>query len=238
MCSIHAGLRARGGILMSTIGDSSGTGSTEPEETPDQQDSAVAKQQVSDIVETESEEEEFEPDLSRDLVFDVLKNRRRRYALHYLRNADETVQLSDLAEQVAAWENDIAVDAISAAERKRVYTALYQSHLPKLDDAGIVDYNQNRGIVELSTAAEQIDPYLEMDARDDITWCRRYLGLAGLGFAAIVAAALGIPPFNGLAGLLLAGILAVGFTAIALAHTMDARNTPGTGAQTPDVEDR
>src|SRR6056297_942434 len=224
---------------MSTIGDSSGTGSTEPEETPDQQDSAVATQQVSDIVESESEEDEVpEPELSRDLVFDVLKNRRRRYALHYLRRADESVQLSELAEQVAAWENDIEVDAISAAERKRVYTALYQSHLPKLDDAGIVDYNQNRGIVELSTAAEQIDPYLEMDARDDITWFRRYLALAGLGFAAIVAAALGIPPFNGLAGLLLAGILAVGFTAIALAHTMDARNTPGTGAQTPDVEDR
>src|SRR6056297_3161656 len=99
MCSIHAGLRARGGLVMSTIGDSSGTGSTEPEETPDQQDSAVAETQVSDVVDSE-DEEEVEEKLSRDLVFDVLKNRRRRYALHYLRRADGSVQLSELAEQV------------------------------------------------------------------------------------------------------------------------------------------
>jgi len=181
-----------------------------------------------------------ETTLDRDDVFHILQVQRRRWVLKYLEEyeGEDPAAMSDIAEHIAARENDTTVDAISAAERKRVYTALYQSHLPKLDDAGIVDYNQNRGIVELSTAAEQIDPYLEMDARDDITWCRRYLGLAGLGVAAIVAAALGIPPFNGLAGLLLAGILAVGFTAIALAHTMDARNTPGAGAQTPDVEDR
>ncbi|WP_327051020.1 DUF7344 domain-containing protein [Halomicrococcus gelatinilyticus] len=221
---------------MSTIGDSSGAGSDDHDET-DGEKSGMAEH-VSDILDSDGAPDSEAELLSRDMVFDVLKNQRRRYALHYLKSVDGTVQLSDLAEQVAAWENDTTVDAISAAERKRVYTALYQSHLPKLDDAGIVDYNQNRGIVELSTAAEQIDPYLEMDARDDITWCRRYLALAGVGVAAIVAAALGVPPFNGLAGLLLAGILAAGFTLIAIAHTVEARNAPGMGAQTPDLEDR
>ena len=148
---------------MSTIGDSSGTGSTEPEETPDQQDSAVATQQVSDIVESESEEDEVpEPELSRDLVFDVLKNRRRRYALHYLRRADESVQLSELAEQVAAWENDIEVDAISAAERKRVYTALYQSHLPKLDDAGYIDWDREANAVRQGANYEEIAPLVRL----------------------------------------------------------------------------
>jgi len=221
---------------MSTIGDSAGAGSDDHDET-DGEKSGMAEH-VSDILDSDGAPDAEAELLSRDMVFDVLKNQRRRYALHYLKSVDGTVQLSDLAEQVAAWENDTTVDAISAAERKRVYTALYQSHLPKLDDAGIVDYNQNRGIVELSTAAEQIDPYLEMDARDDITWCRRSLALAGVGVAAIVAAALGVPPFNGLAGLLLAGILAAGFTLIAIAHTLEARNAPGMGAQTPDLEDR
>ncbi|WP_440010247.1 DUF7344 domain-containing protein [Halomicrococcus sp. SG-WS-1] len=144
--------------------------------------------------------------------------------------------MSDLAEQVAAWENDTAVDAISAAERKRVYTALYQSHLPKLDDAGIVDYNQNRGIVELSTAAEQIDPYLEMDARDDITWCKRYLALAGVGSVAVAASSFGIPPFGGLADLSLAVLVVVAFALVAIAHTVDARNAPTTGEQSPAIE--
>ncbi|WP_128476302.1 DUF7344 domain-containing protein [Halorussus pelagicus] len=222
---------------MSTIGDSSGTGSTEPEETPDQQDSAVAKQQVSDIVDAESEEEESESELSRDLVFDVLKNQRRRYALHYLRRADESVQLSELAEQVAAWENDIAVDAISAAERKRVYTALYQSHLPKLDDADIVDYNQNRGIVELSDAAGQLDVYLDLETRPDIPWCNWYLGLAVGGLGLLTGAWLGLPPFSLVGDVLLAtGVVAV-YGAVAVAHTYYSRHAGGAGETPPEIQE-
>src|SRR6056297_1309220 len=223
---------------MSTIGDSSGTGSTEPEETPDQQDSAVATQQVSDIVESESEEDEVpEPELSRDLVFDVLKNRRRRYALHYLRRADESVQLSELAEQVAAWENDIEVDAISAAERKRVYTALYQSHLPKLDDAGIVDYNQNRGIVELSTAAEQLDVYLDLESQPDIPWCNWYLGLAVGGLGLLTGAWLGLPPFSLVADVLLATVIVVAYGSVAVAHTYFSRHASGAGETPPEIQE-
>ncbi|WP_210424076.1 DUF7344 domain-containing protein [Halorussus ruber] len=221
---------------MSTIGDSSGTGSTEPEETPDQQDTAVAAEEVSDIVESE-DEEEVQQKLSRDLVFDVLKNRRRRYALHYLRRADDTVQLSELAEQVAAWENDIEVEAISAAERKRVYTALYQSHLPKLDDAGIVEYNQNRGIVKLSGAAEQLDVYLDLEAQPDIPWCNWYLGLAVAGLGLLTGAWLGLPPFSLVADVLLATVIVAAYGAVALAHTYYAQHADAAGETPPEIQE-
>ncbi|WP_205427170.1 hypothetical protein [Halorussus sp. MSC15.2] len=221
---------------MSTIGDSSGTESTEPEETPDQQDSAVAESQVSDIVDSE-DDEQTEEELSRDLVFDVLKNRRRRYALHYLRRADDSVQLSELAEQVAAWENDITVDAISAAERKRVYTALYQSHLPKLDDAGIVEYNQNRGIVELSDAAEQLDVYLDLESRPDIPWCNWYLGLAVGGLGLLTGAWLGLPPLGAVPDVVLATVIVAAFGSIAVAHTYYARHASGAGETPPEIQD-
>jgi hypothetical protein len=221
---------------MSTIGDSSGTGSTEPEETPDQQDTAVAESKVSDIVDSEDESETTE-ELSRDLVFDVLKNRRRRYALHYMRHADDSVQLSELAEQVAAWENDITVEAITAAERKRVYTALYQSHLPKLDDAGIVDYNQNRGIVELSEAAEQLDVYLDLDAQPDIPWANWYLGLAVAGLGLVTAAWLGLPPFSMVADVLLATIIVLAYAGVAVAHTYFARHASTAGETPPEIQE-
>lgn len=221
---------------MSTIGDSSGTGSTEPEGTSDQQDSSVADSQVSDIVDSE-DEEETEAELSRDLVFDVLKNRRRRYALHYLRRADGTVQLSELAEQVAAWENDIAVDAISAAERKRVYTALYQSHLPKLDDAGIVEYNQNRGIVELSAAAEQLDVYLDLESRPDVPWYNWYLGLAVVGLGLLSAAWLGLPPFSLVADVLLAGVIVFAYGAVAAVHTYVSRYASTASETPPEIQE-
>ncbi len=219
---------------MSTIGDSSGAGDNDIDNETDDSDSTVAKQ-VSDILDSNRSHDERATPLSRDMVFDVLKNQRRRYALHYLKQAEGTVQLSDLAEQVAAWENDTTVGAISAAERKRVYTALYQSHLPKLDDAGIVDYNQNRGIVELATAAEQLDPYLETDTRDDISWCKRYLGIAGVGFALLTAAWLEVPPLAGIGDIGLALLVVVAFTVVAVAHTYDARRTPSTGEQAPEI---
>ena len=221
---------------MSTIGNSSGTGSTEPEETPNQQDTAVAAEEVSDIVDSEAEEETQEQ-LSRDLVFDVLKNRRRRYALHYLRRADDTVQLSELAEQVAAWENDIAVDAISAAERKRVYTALYQSHLPKLDDAGIVEYNQNRGIVELSEASEQLDVYLDLEAQPDIPWCNWYLGLAVAGLGLLTGAWLGLPPFSLVADVLLATAIVAAYGAVAVTHTYYSQHADTAGETPPEIQE-
>ncbi|WP_227353683.1 DUF7344 domain-containing protein [Haladaptatus salinisoli] len=221
---------------MSTIGDSSGTGSNDTDSQSSGSDSTVAEH-VSDIFESKQSQEERATPLSRDMVFDVLKNQRRRYALHYLKQAEETVQLSDLAEQVAAWENDTTVGAISAAERKRVYTALYQSHLPKLDDAGIVDYNQNRGIVELATAAEQLDPYLETNTGDDISWCKRYLGLAAGGFALLTAAWLEVPPLAGIADIGLALLVVLAFTLVAVAHTYDARRESTTGEPMPEILD-
>lgn len=218
---------------MSTIGDSSGSGSTDPEETPDQQGSSTADSKVSDVVDSEEPEEK----LSRDLVFDVLKNRRRRYALHYLRRADGTVQLSELAEQVAAWENGITVDAISAAERKRVYTALYQSHLPKLDDAGIVDYNQNRGIVELSSAADQLDMYLDLEAQPDIPWSNLYLGVTVCSVGLLTGAWLGLSLFSQVANVLLATAIVAAYGIVALTHTYYARHADAAGETPPELQE-
>lgn len=76
--------------------------------------------------------------LSQDQVFEVLKSPRRRYALYYLRREGGIVELSDLTDQVAVWENDTTPSGLTSEQRKRVYISLYQTHLPKLDDAGIV----------------------------------------------------------------------------------------------------
>ena len=178
-------------------------------------------------------QEVSEADLSRDMVFDVLKNRRRRYALHFLKQQEGSVKLSDLAEQVAAWENDSTVNTISAAERKRVYTALYQSHLPKLDDAGIVNYNQNRGIVELTEKAAELDVYLELVSKDDVSWSKYYLGLAMVGMTVVTAAWLQLPPFAMFPNIVWAVLIVAAFTASAAAHTYHTRLQETNSSETP-----
>ena len=112
-----------------------------------------------------SEDPQTIPELSKDELFHLLQNQRRRRVLLYLQGAEDKVSMRDVAEQVAAWENDTTVEALSSDERQRVYIALYQSHLPKLDDAGVLSYNQQRGIIERTPIADQLDTYLNVDTQ-------------------------------------------------------------------------
>lgn len=117
----------------------------------------------------ESAEDAQEPvaDLSLDHVFEILKNERRRTVLQYLDEHGDTVSLSDLAEHVAAVENDTTVTQVTSNERKCVYVGLYQCHLPKMDNMDIVEFNQNRGRISLGPNAPQLYEYLgESDSRD------------------------------------------------------------------------
>jgi hypothetical protein len=100
--------------------------------------------------------------ISKDDAFHLLQNARRRAVLRYLADHDdERFRMRDLAEEVAAWEHDTTVRQLTSDERQRVYIALYQSHLPKLDEHGIIAYNQSRGVVERTELTRVLEPYLE-----------------------------------------------------------------------------
>jgi hypothetical protein len=101
-------------------------------------------------------------ELSLSTTFELLKNRRRRETISYLLDHDGQSTLSDLAEHIAALENGIEVVQLSSDQRKRVYIGLYQCHLPKLDKAGVIDFDKNRGTVLLKeSVADQLVPYLQ-----------------------------------------------------------------------------
>jgi hypothetical protein len=105
-------------------------------------------------------------ELSLSTTFELLKNRRRRETISYLLEHDGTSTLSDLAEHIAALENGIEVVELSSDQRKRVYIGLYQCHLPKLDKAGVIDFDKNRGTVVLrETVADQLVPYLQPECK-------------------------------------------------------------------------
>ena len=86
-------------------------------------------------------------DLTLDEVCHLLQSQRRRDLLRYLADHDGPVPLSDVAEQIAATENDIDSDQLTSEQRKRVYISLYQTHIPQLEDAGIVEYDSGDSTV-------------------------------------------------------------------------------------------
>ncbi|USZ71719.1 DUF7344 domain-containing protein [Natronosalvus halobius] len=161
--------------------------------------------------------------LSKDVIFELLKNRRRREVLAYLLDAEETVTLGELAEQIAAWENDTDVNALSSDQRKRVYVALYQTHLPKMDDAGIVDYDQDRGLITLADNADLLVMYLDTDTHRRERWDRWYAAMSVVGAVVLSAGLLGVPgisaiPLSALAGVIVAAFLTVSFVHVFVNH--------------------
>ena len=75
----------------------------------------------------------------------LLVAEQRRLALDELATRTAPVELSDTAVAVVrrGHEGDIDEEAV-----KRVATALHHKHLPKLSDAGIIDYNPNTNRIE------------------------------------------------------------------------------------------
>jgi len=116
--------------------------------------------------------------LSQDMVFDLLSNSRRRFVLHYLERADGPVRLSELAAEIAAIENEVSTEELTSQQRKRTYVSLYQTHIPKLQDAGAVSYDAETGMVELASGAGEIGEYFQKQGTDR-PWQYYYLVLAG-----------------------------------------------------------
>jgi hypothetical protein len=92
-----------------------------------------------------------DPGVSRpsfDDIFDLLSDERRRYAIHYLRETSDGVStLDDLTETVAAWETDTTQSDVPDDFCKRVEASLHHTHLPRLDDANIIDYDARSGSI-------------------------------------------------------------------------------------------
>lgn len=178
------------------------------------------------------------PTISNDDCFDLLRNQRRRYALHYLERNGEQATLGHLSEQVAAWENEIAVEEVTSAQRKRIYTALQQVHLPRMEEAGVVEFDQRAGVVELGPAAEDLDVYLEVVGGRDIPWSEFYLALAAVNFALLAAVALDVTPLSAVPDLGWGVFATTTFAVAALCHYRIGRREMllGSDESPPEVD--
>lgn len=99
--------------------------------------------------------------VSADVLFDVLAEQRRRYVLHCLREHATSMTLSDVADEVAALEHETPVDDVPAEAVERIYLSLYHSHVPKLADANVVEYDPERDTVALAENVAQVERYVE-----------------------------------------------------------------------------
>ena len=124
-------------------------------------------------------------ELDESQIHNVLRNERRRRTIEQLREYDGTMTVDELAEHIATLESDES--PAPRKVRKSVYVSLHQTHLPKLDDLGIVEYDQQSKELRLTERAQEVEVYMEVVPENDVSWPGYYLGLGLLELLALAA---------------------------------------------------
>jgi hypothetical protein len=176
--------------------------------------------------------------MSEDEIFDVLSHRRRRFTIHAIKHSNaNTSELGPLAETIAAWENRTDPARITSDQRKRVYTALQQQHLPMMDKAGVVEFDSNRGTIEPTREIEEVDIYVDVLMGKEIPWSAYYLGLSVLFVLVEVAIWMSIWPFTLVTSIGVGVLLTVFLVASAILHRCyEARIRIGEDTRPPELD--
>ena len=87
----------------------------------------------------------------------LIRSERRQLILEELAAAEQSRwSISELAERVAAAEYQCSPDTLTSDQRKRVYIALLQSHLPSLNESNVVLYDRDNSLVERGPGFGQV----------------------------------------------------------------------------------
>jgi len=127
-------------------------------------------------------------------IHDVLRNDRRRMVLEQLGDAETPVSARELSEAIAARES--GSDPPPRDVRRSVYISLQQTHLPKLDDLDVVDYDDATREVRPGDNAAEVGVYMEVVPRYGLSFAEFHAGLGALGALLVVAAAVGVPALS------------------------------------------
>ncbi|QFU84937.1 DUF7344 domain-containing protein [Natronorubrum aibiense] len=164
-----------------------------------------------------------EHELTQAELFDVFSNARRRRTVQYLKQRGGVADLAPLVEQVAAWENETDPDEVTRTQRRRVYISLYQTHLPMLEEHGIVDWDPDDHAIELLPGDDVFEPYLDHRLEDDRPWHRLYMTVTSLGLLALVLSWLSVGPLTTAAAPAIALALCLLVLAVSVAQHVSRR---------------
>ena len=149
-------------------------------------------------------------------IYEVLSNERRREALRDLTAAGGSIELTELATTVAERETGESPPPRSA--RESVYNALHQTHLPKLEELRIVDYDRESRTVRLRRPARQVDLYMEVVTRYGLAWSEIYRALGIAALSAVLGSLLELPGISLVDPLLVTSLSLAAFAVASTYH--------------------
>lgn len=96
-----------------------------------------------------------------DDILAALANQRRRCSLRYLINSDTSTTVDELADELAAWESKPQVTGPTSCKHDDIKMSLMHVHLPKMDDADLIDYDSPTQTITVGTHSEAARKQLE-----------------------------------------------------------------------------
>lgn len=126
-------------------------------------------------------------------IYDILANRRRRETIQQLSDGayPTAVGLRELSEAIAA--SEAGRSPAPRALRESVYSSLHQTHLPKLEELGVVCYDRETAEVSLLPRARDVNVYMSVATPYGITWDEYYRALATVALTLVVGSLAGLP---------------------------------------------
>lgn len=117
----------------------------------------------------------------------ILQNSRRVMVIKVLLELGGTACLREVVRRVATLESG---DTPDRGQRKSVYTSIVQNHLPKMQTAGLIEYDRESDALHLLDLPRSYRYHLETVEKGDLPWCLYYLTLSTVGiFSGLLFAA-------------------------------------------------
>ena len=158
------------------------------------------------------------------VVHDVLSNSRRTTALRELRTSGGRIGVRELSEAIAA--DETGKSPAPRAVRESVYASLHQTHLPRLDELGVVKYDRVRKEVRTCHGARDVNRYMDVVTGYGVTWGELYRGVGVAGSLAMLGSLLSAPVLGALDPLLWTSGTLGTFAALTLVQLWRDRRPP------------
>ncbi len=103
--------------------------------------------------------ERYEPEtLTKDVAYSLVAEHQRRFLITILLSGDDEWRVDELATELAAREHDLSPADVDTATQKRVAVSLLHRHLPRLADAGAVEFDLTTETVTTTPILEELAP--------------------------------------------------------------------------------
>jgi len=101
-----------------------------------------------------------ETPLELDTVLDVCEHPHRRAVLAALAENHQSISVNALATAIVEHDQDRLVTDDSGETLTQIRVGLHHAHLPKLDEAGLIEYNSERQLVKPTARLDEGEPHL------------------------------------------------------------------------------